>query len=656
MRGYGFRSMSAPLKTYRPEIDGLRAIAVMGVLLFHFDLRFPGGFVGVDVFFVISGYLITGILLRQLEGEKFSLSDFWARRVRRIAPAAVVMALGTVAMGWYVLESGDFRDLARSLMAHVFFASNCYFSRDQGYFEESGEGEPLMHTWSLSVEEQFYFIFPLLLLFLWRKWGSRSGMILASFAVISLVWSAWQVNTEPKGAFFLLPARAWELLAGALLAFYQPATAGRASVRSEFSSWLGLALILVSMFLYEKATPFPGLTAIPPVLGAVLFIGGNAAGATLAGRLLSLKPVVWIGLISYSLYLWHWPLVVYSHVMIIEPTAMVKAVLIVACFVLAFLSWRFVEQPFRAGKLLDSKKQAYVFGAVTMMTLWLLAFIIRFSVTTEDENAHEFSNTGSEFIALGVEKEGVPDFILWGDSHGSAAAPGLDEAASELGQSGIAFLNNGTPPVPGLWFSDLSTDEIVEMEEMNQEIEGKIIASGSKHLILIGRWVARCEGYTDAEMLDQKPAERFVSMVVNEEHLEPDLVHSPRILIQHLEELAQRMKSYGVKVTLLQQVPSTISKETLDLVSTQMRFPNFNDLPDRTTTLTAHRERQRKTNEMLAQLPAGLINIVDATEVFFPNGEALKIYEEESFYLDDDHLTEAGVRYYLAPVFQKVLR
>lgn len=130
--------MSAPLKTYRPEIDGLRAIAVMGVLLFHFDLGFPGGFVGVDVFFVISGYLITGILLRQLEGERFSLSDFWARRVRRIAPAAVVMALGTVAMGWYVLESGDFRELARSLMAHVFFASNCYFSRDQGYFEESG--------------------------------------------------------------------------------------------------------------------------------------------------------------------------------------------------------------------------------------------------------------------------------------------------------------------------------------------------------------------------------------------------------------------------------------------------------------------------------------------------------------------------------------
>ena len=650
--------MSAPCKTYRPEIDGLRAIAVIGVLLFHFGLGFPGGFVGVDVFFVISGYLITGILLRQLEGERFSLSDFWARRVRRIAPAAVVMALGTMAMGWYVLESGDFRSLARSLMAHVFFASNCYFSRDQGYFEESGEGEPLMHTWSLSVEEQFYFIFPLLLLFLWRKWGARSGVILAMLALISLAWSSWQVNADPKGAFFLLPARAWELLAGALLAFYRPSLRERPSLLFELITWLGLTLIMASMFLYDKATLFPGLSAIPPVLGAVLFMGGNAAGRTWAGRLLSVKPVVWIGLISYSLYLWHWPLVVYAHVMIIEMTLMVQASLIVLSFICAFLSWKFIEQPFRLGNSLAGKKKAYLFGGATMVVLWVLAFTIRTTEIPLREGVSEryYSETGSDPILLGVEGEGAPHFILWGDSHGAAAAHGLNQAAENLGLSGLGFLNDGTAPIPGLWFSDLSERRMVEKEKMKQVIEEKIIASGVKNLILMSRWVARCEGYSDAEMIGWQPNFRSISMVINEEFPKADLESSPRILVQHLEELALRLKQHGIQVIILHQVPETTSAKTEKLVFAQIQFPYFNHLPDRTTTLVQHHKRRARTDEAFALLPEGLIKIVDPTEAFFPNGEALKIYDQESYYLDDDHLTRAGSHYYLTPVFMEILQ
>ena len=156
-------------RRYRPEIDGLRAVAVIGVVLFHLGLGFPGGFVGVDVFFVISGYLITGILLRQLNEDRFSLVDFWARRIRRIAPAAIVMVIGTLLIGGYLQTPGRYSELARSAMAHVLMASNCYFTRDQGYFAEKSDFEPLLHTWSLSVEEQFYFIFPLLMVFFWKR-------------------------------------------------------------------------------------------------------------------------------------------------------------------------------------------------------------------------------------------------------------------------------------------------------------------------------------------------------------------------------------------------------------------------------------------------------------------------------------------------------
>lgn len=637
---------------YRPEIDGLRAIAVLAVLLYHFDLSFPGGFVGVDVFFVISGFLITGILLRQLRENRFSLGDFWARRIRRIAPAAVAMALGTMVMGWFILDQGDFRDLARSLMAHVVFASNCYFNRDQGYFTESAEKEPLLHTWSLSVEEQFYLLFPLLLLFFWRIFRSRIPLILGGLALLSLAGSAWQVHADQKAAFFLLPARAWELLAGALLAF-KPVSKPRRM--NEALSLLGLALIFGPMFLFEKATLFPGLNALPPVLGSVLFIAANDSQLTRTARLLTTRPIVGIGLISYSLYLWHWPLVAYVNVMVIEVTLPWKLGMLLLSVLLALLSWHFVEQPFRTGKALSKRRTCYTFGAGTIAALWIAAFSIRAFVTGEGSSVRDFSNTGSEAAVLGIEDSGTPDFILWGDSHGTSAAHALDQVATDLKLHGLGFLNNGTPPVPGLWFSDLTSRQIEEMEALNTEVEEKIIASGAKNLIMVGRWVARCEGYTDAEVAHQQPDFRYVGMVVNEDCPEPDLEHSPRILIKKIEALALRLQPHGIRIHLLQQVPETTSTQTANLVNAQIRFPKINSLSAYTTTLAEHQKRQAKTNQFLARLDHDLIQIIDPTEVFFPDGKALKIYEEASFYTDDDHLTQVGSLRYLTPIFRELL-
>ena len=184
-------------KHYRPEIDGLRAISVIGVVLFHLELGFPGGFVGVDVFFVISGYLITGILLRQLGEDRFSLMEFWARRVRRIVPAAMVMMVGALLIGAFLQTPERYASLARSAMAHVLVASNCYFTRDQGYFAEKSDYEPLLHTWSLSVEEQFYLIFPLIICFVWKRAPQRLALVFTSAALISFSWS-WIPREESK--------------------------------------------------------------------------------------------------------------------------------------------------------------------------------------------------------------------------------------------------------------------------------------------------------------------------------------------------------------------------------------------------------------------------------------------------------------------------
>jgi len=333
---------------YRRDIDGLRAIAVLAVVLFHFGVPgITGGFVGVDVFFVISGFLITSIIWRERQAGRFSFIDFWARRARRILPALFVMIAATLAVGWFLLAPKDYEELGRSAHYQVTFTSNLLFSRQHGYFDASSDIKPLLHTWSLAVEEQFYIFFPLLLALLssrlkhWR---------LALFAVllVSFGMSVWAVQHEPQKAFFLLHLRAWELLAGAMLAV-QPKREWRASpALAQGVSLASLALILIAVLGYDAKTPFPGATALLPVLGVVGLIWANGQQPTWVARLLGTRIMVGIGLISYSWYLWHWPVFVYANYAAVDGlSALELAGLMLLSLVLGYLSWRFVETPFR---------------------------------------------------------------------------------------------------------------------------------------------------------------------------------------------------------------------------------------------------------------------------------------------------------------------
>ena len=330
---------------YRREIDGLRAIAVLPVILFHAGFAvFRGGFVGVDVFFVISGYLITGILMSDLREGSFSLVRFYERRARRILPALFFVMACCIPAAWIWMLPSQFEGFTKSLLLVSLFASNFLFGGQDGYFEPAAETQPLLHTWSLAVEEQYYIVFPVLLWLLWRYRRNSVVWIIALLAIASLITAeaGWRIN--PKANFFFTPARVWELLAGALCAF---APRFRPSLTSQGLSLVGLGMIAASILLFTAELPFPSLYTAIPVGGTVLIILFAVRG-TLAARLLSLAPLAGIGLISYSAYLWHQPLFAFARLASVDPPgdAMLLA-LAAASLLLAYFSWRFVEQPFR---------------------------------------------------------------------------------------------------------------------------------------------------------------------------------------------------------------------------------------------------------------------------------------------------------------------
>ncbi len=653
-------------KHYRPEIDGLRAISVIGVVLFHLELGFPGGFVGVDVFFVISGYLITGILLRQLGEDRFSLMEFWARRVRRIVPAAIVMVVGALLIGAFLQTPERYASLARSAMAHVLMASNCYFTRDQGYFAEKSDHEPLLHTWSLSVEEQFYLIFPLIVCFVWKRAPQRLVLVFTSAALISFSWSWIEVVSNPKWAFFLLPARGWELLVGALLAILPQKT--MRSLGDEAWAGLGLVLVLAPMFFFDRQTAFPGPGALAPVLGAALLIW--TGGSTKIGKLLGWRALVRIGLISYSLYLWHWPFVVFAREMVIELTLTWKISLLVASFLAGYSSWRWVEMPSRSGLLLATRRRSLIFGLTSAVTLFVIAFSIKASggfpsrlpaelrliISDITWNGAEYTSAKSEAIPIGFQDDGPVDFVLWGDSHGASAAPAVNAVATDFKLKGHAYLNNGTPPVTGLWFADMSEASAAEMVALNERVLAEIIDSKPMAVFLVGRWVARCEGYNEAEMVGEPDSLRFTTMLVDSMIPEPTFKEASSALARQIKAMGARLAVHGIKLVIFQQVPESNESRTASRFYSMKRFSGTSKVPQFTTTKDEFLKRQERTMKLLENQTTENVSVIDASSrFFFRDRDQLKVYAERSYYRDEDHLTRAGAMHYLEPAFKKFM-
>lgn len=366
---------------YRREIDGLRAIAVVSVIFFHAGFQaFSGGYVGVDIFFVISGYLITSIIITEQSAGAFSLTNFYERRARRILPALFLVLTVCLPLAWLYLMPRDMDKFSQSLVAVSAFSSNILFWRSSGYFETVAELNPLLHTWSLAVEEQFYLLFPIFLVLSWRL-GKRWLICLLSLtAAISLVGASWGVVAKPDFTFFMLPTRGWELLLGSFVAFYFERINYQESTKTtnQVGSLLGLLLILLSIFFFNKNTPFPGLYALIPTVGTALIIL-FATPQTITGKLLGQKWIVSLGLISYSAYLWHQPLLAFARHRDFSKSNQFTALAICGVtFILAYLSWRYVEMPFRNKQWLSRKKifTLSITGSLIFISLGIIGQIM----------------------------------------------------------------------------------------------------------------------------------------------------------------------------------------------------------------------------------------------------------------------------------------
>ncbi|RTM05628.1 MAG: acyltransferase [Bradyrhizobiaceae bacterium] len=438
------------MTNYRPDIDGLRAIAVLPVVLFHAGTRgFSGGFVGVDIFFVISGFLITGVILNDYDRGRFSIKQFYYRRVLRLFPALFVMIAVVSGLAVWVLLPGELVNFAKSLLATTFFFSNILFYEQTGYFAPAAQTVPLLHTWSLSVEEQFYLFWPLLigLPFLRGPWRLRVAVIVT---VLSFALSVVILRYDRAGAFYLSPPRIWELGIGAILALAPRIDLSNRLSREAIAAF-GILLIAVSIKFLNSTVPFPGEMALLPCIGAASIILAGGAGPSVVSRVLSNPVVVFVGKISYSVYLWHWPVILFAQTaLLLEQTLTNKLIEIVVSILLGAISWRWVETPFRQPKKRTASVDAVLvragmvmaaFSVVGVAVIALKGLPSRF--TPAEQQLASFENydgdqkygAGKCFIVELSERydpapcldkrDGRPTMLLVGDSHAAHLLPGL---------------------------------------------------------------------------------------------------------------------------------------------------------------------------------------------------------------------------------------
>jgi peptidoglycan/LPS O-acetylase OafA/YrhL len=467
--------------TYRPDIDGLRAVAVLSVIGFHAGpASFPGGYVGVDIFFVISGFLITSIICKQIEQGKFSFVDFYARRCKRIFPALIAVLLAVVAYGWLFLLPDEFARLGKHIAAGAGFISNFAFWREAGYFDKAADSKPLLHLWSLGIEEQFYLLWPPLLVWVWRRksdvFAAAVGIASVSFVLNVMLVSLW----KSSDGYYLPPTRFWELLVGGALAYAylsggvdafikRTAAALPLSSPDSFQNLLsasGLLLIVIAIFALNKGTLFPGWWALLPTIGAALMIMAGPSGR-INRLLLSNRIFVFVGLISYPLYLWHWPLLSYAYIMTSgDPSRTVQLFAVGAAFLLAWLTYRIIEKPIRT---MPNRAALAITPALGLVALLGLAMFSR-QLHARSENfgldniikaeAGEWGFPGPKLTAVHTatgyhfERGGGSHKVLFvGDSHVEQYYPRIDRLMTEHPDTakGVLFVTSrGCLPIPDI--------------------------------------------------------------------------------------------------------------------------------------------------------------------------------------------------------------
>jgi peptidoglycan/LPS O-acetylase OafA/YrhL len=465
---------------YRREIDGLRALAILPVVAYHANSNWiSGGYAGVDVFFVVSGYLIASIIFAEKRLNTFTLRGFYERRARRILPALFFVAFACIPLAVMWMTKAQLEEFFESLAAVAVFASNFLFWDQTGYFGVAAETKPLLHTWSLAVEEQFYLFFPLLVLALWKLPRRALGLVLLALCIASLAFSHYLSQVEPSANFYWSPTRVWELLLGVLLALTEHSRSQQKRINGFWTEALalaGLLAIVASFFIFDRNTPFPGLPALVPTLGTVLVLA-FARDNTLTGRLLALAPLVGIGLISYSVYLWHQPLFAFARLRSLgELETPILLALIAAALMLGYLSWRFIERPFRDRRQFSRKT---IFAAAAFAGVVAVAGGVTGSLSSLTDPARRYDFSPAELAAIAPANgndalencdwespvEGFPrikscrfgapdagaDLVLFGDSHAEALFSAVGNKLEQQRLGGVLVQNRYCDAVVGIY-------------------------------------------------------------------------------------------------------------------------------------------------------------------------------------------------------------
>lgn len=643
--------MAIETASYRPDIDGLRAVAILSVTAYHLDISpFGGGYVGVDVFFVISGYLITRIIYQDIRNRSFSYTGFYERRIRRIFPALFAVFLFSSAIAYCIFLPKDFQTFFQSLIAATLFGSNLLFWKTAGYFDSAAELKPLLHTWSLSIEEQFYLFYPFLLFLITRLPLRWAFAVLFAAAGISLFLSEYFLHGQSPSVFYLLHFRAWELLTGALLALEVLPPPGSRPVKEAFSL-LGLSAIGYGVFAFNDQTLFPGARALFPCIGAALIIYADSQKRTFVGRLLGSKPAVAIGLVSYSLYLWHWPLIVFAKYYTIRPFFdYEKIALLLASGLLAVFSWKYIERPFRGKNGLFSKKQLFGVAAIMMagfVAIGLAGHLRRGfpgrlpeDIVRLAEAAYQVRQVDGSCIdipqqrldsgrtcKIGKSGSDTISFIVWGDSHAFSMAESIHLAAEKKGLTGLLYSHSSCPPL-------LDVERFNSFErgcrDFNNSVKQWLERNRNvRTVFLVARWAISAEG-------TRYGAEQGRPVVISPEGIKGN----PQALKDGLEKTLRFLSDHNVGAVIVNQVPeigwnvpSTLARERLFGHAVSAAVP----------TIEEYQKRQHKMSRIIGELnPRYPFSLVDVASILCAQRHCLIEKDGYSLYKDDDHLSIYG--------------
>lgn len=643
---------------YYPFLDGLRAVAVLGVILFHYNLlAITGGYVGVDIFFVLSGFLITGVIATGLQNNNFTFAHFYERRCRRILPALFLVCALSVIAALVLMVPYDYKSFSKSLKGTSLFYSNMIFAKASGYFADPLSTRPLLHTWSLAVEEQFYLFFPPILFGIFRLFKGRIKAIIAAVTilfVLSLIANLVMIDHKPTKTFYILPTRAWELLTGSLV-FLALRHVTLSRMTAEILSLLGALCIAACFAFYDRNTLFPGAAAILPCLGTALLIWPNLHQTTFTGRLLSTPPMILIGLISYGLYLFHWPVLVFARYYLDHELNVPEALAaVILTFAMSILSYRFVEMPIRSGQMLRTRKSVFRASAAGIALMLVVAiagmkfngFPHRFSkevlqyangnqdIQTWEKRVPSFENLNKDTALKIGNTNGAPQFLLWGDSHAEAIAPAADKRASELGITGLFVEYSGCLPLIGVARLDHAPKN-APCQSVGTKVLDLLKEYKIRNIILAGRW---------DDVFGWEPGSieltRTEAVIAFTNHDGKQLKRG-EALAPAIRETINTLTAMGVHVWVLEQVPPQMDDTPTSLAKALYfgRDPKALERPYADIL-----KRRQPTNEAFQDFRnKAQVSFIDPANKLCPGHKTCMIADQgHSLYRDNNHLSVYG--------------